>query len=174
MYTNQMFEHGLKDTFIPCSDLLVQHDYCTESHCCFGLHHMLPAHTNAVLMLRTVLSPKLVWSCAGHKEQLQWFHNYIVAVLSTPGQQDYPATYVLQVFDLRNKLIAISVPLAEVSRDLPLAPYPLPRASCPLPLNPPFLTPYSLPHTSYSLPLTSCTYSLSLTTYPLLLTPCPF
>lgn len=53
------------------------------------------------------------FACEGHKEQLRWYHNYIVAVLSTPGQQDFPATYVLQVFDLRNKLIAISVPLAE-------------------------------------------------------------
>ena len=36
-------------------------------------------------------------------------------MLSTPGQQELPATFVLQVFDLRNKLIAISVPLAEVT-----------------------------------------------------------
>ena len=80
-------------------------------------------------------------SCAGHKEQLRWYHNYIVAVLSTPGQQDSPASYVLQVFDLRNKLIAISVPLAEVTHTLPLAP-------CPLPL-----APYSSPLTPYPLPL---------------------
>ena len=52
---------------------------------------------------------------AGHKQQLDWFHNYIVAVLSSPGQQDYPPTYALQIFDLRNKLIAISVPLPDVS-----------------------------------------------------------
>ena len=51
---------------------------------------------------------------AGHKQQLQWFRNYIAAVLSTPGQQDLPPTYLLQVFDLRNKLIAISIPLPEV------------------------------------------------------------
>ena len=51
---------------------------------------------------------------AGHKQQLQWFRNYIAAVLSTPGQQDSPPIYLLQVFDLRNKLIAISIPLPEV------------------------------------------------------------
>ena len=51
---------------------------------------------------------------AGHKQQLQWFRSYIVAVLSTPQQQDLPPTYLLQVFDLRNKLIAISIPLPEV------------------------------------------------------------
>lgn len=55
---------------------------------------------------------------AGHKEQLQWFRSYIAAVLSTPGQQDLPSTCVLQVFDLRNKLIAISVPLNEVCLSL--------------------------------------------------------
>ena len=38
-----------------------------------------------------------------------------MAVLSSPGQQDYPSTYALQIFDLRNKLIAISVPLPDVS-----------------------------------------------------------
>lgn len=87
-------------------------------------------------------------------------------MLSTPGQQDYPATYVLQVFDLRNKLIAISVPLAEVTHALPLAP-------CPLLLNcysfP--LTPYPLPLTPYPLLLTPC--SLLLTPYPSLFTPHP-
>ncbi len=62
----------------------------------------------------------LCTSLTGHKEQLRWYHNYIVAVLSTPGQQDYPATYVLQIFDLRNKLIAISVPLAEVKSASPV------------------------------------------------------
>ena len=51
---------------------------------------------------------------AGHKQQLQWFRSYIAAVLSTPGQKDFPPTYLLQVFDLRNKLIAISIPLPEV------------------------------------------------------------
>ena len=51
---------------------------------------------------------------AGHKQQLQWFRSYIVAVLSTPQHQDLPPTYLLQVFDLRNKLIAISIPLSEV------------------------------------------------------------
>jgi hypothetical protein len=90
---------------------------------------MSKAYTTGTLLLRTVFSTNLVYSCAGHKEQLRWYHNYIVAVLSTPGQQDYPATYVLQVFDLRNKLIAISVPLAEVTYTLPLAP-------CSLPLTP--------------------------------------
>ena len=53
-------------------------------------------------------------TCAGHKGQLHWFRTYVVAVLSTPGQQDYPPTFALQIFDLRNKLIAISVPLSEV------------------------------------------------------------
>ena len=112
-------------------------------------HHQ---HTQTgILMLRSVFSPKLVWSCAGHKEQLRWFHNYIVAVLSTPGQQDHPATYVLQVFDLRNKLIAISVPLPEVIHTLPLAPCPLLLTPCPLLFTPALC---SLPLTPYSLPLT--------------------
>ena len=34
-----------------------------------------------------------------------------------PSQQDLPSTCVIQVFDLRNKLIAISVPLTEVCVD---------------------------------------------------------
>lgn len=50
----------------------------------------------------------------GHKQQLQWFRSYVAAVLSTPGHQDLPPTYLLQVFDLRNKLIAMSIPLTEV------------------------------------------------------------
>lgn len=56
------------------------------------------------------------FACEGHKQQLHWFHNYIVAVLSSPSQQDYPPTYALQIFDLRNKLIAISVPLPDAPR----------------------------------------------------------
>ena len=74
---------------------------------------------------------------------------------------------MLQVFDLRNKLIAVSVPLAEVTRNLPLAP-------CPL-----LLTSYSLPLAPYSLPLALCSlphtrYSLLVTSHPLLLTPYTF
>ena len=46
---------------------------------------------------------------------MRWFQHYVVAVLSVPGQLEAPPTYVLQVFDLRNKLIASSVPLTEVS-----------------------------------------------------------
>lgn len=58
----------------------------------------------------------LSWTrSAGRKEQLHWFRTYVVAVLSSPGQQEAPTTYALQIFDLRNKLIAISIPLTQVS-----------------------------------------------------------
>lgn len=45
---------------------------------------------------------------------MHWFQHYVVAVLSIPGQLDAPPTYALQVFDLRNKLIASSLSLTEV------------------------------------------------------------
>ena len=67
------------------------------------------------LLCVTVL---LVRACcivsAGHKERMRWFQHYVVAVLSMPGQLDAPPSYALQVFDLRNKLIASSVTLSEV------------------------------------------------------------
>lgn len=60
-----------------------------------------------------MLNPAAVHAI-GHKQQLQWFRSYIAAVLSTPSQQGSAPTHLFQVFDLRNKLIATSVPLTEV------------------------------------------------------------
>ncbi|KAL3155173.1 hypothetical protein ABBQ32_013114 [Trebouxia sp. C0010 RCD-2024] len=56
------------------------------------------------------------FACEGHKQQLQWFRSYIAAVLSTPSQQGSAPTHLFQVFDLRNKLIATSVPLTETPK----------------------------------------------------------
>ena len=71
-------------------------------------------HFSSVHTSKVVSAESCIMNITGHKQQLQWFRNYIAAVLSTPGQQDFPPTYLLQVFDLRNKLIAISIPLTEV------------------------------------------------------------
>lgn len=58
--------------------------------------------------------PSFCFFVAGHKVKLRWFRQYVVAVLTVPGQLDAPPTCALQVFDLRNKLIASSITLAQV------------------------------------------------------------
>lgn len=76
--------------------------------------HSRPLDIQTSRMRLRKLNAELWRSGAGHKQQLQWFRSYIAAVLSTPSQQGSAPTHLLQVFDLRNKLIATSVPLTEV------------------------------------------------------------
>lgn len=80
-------------------------------------YHQICSRMLLVLLLLCV-TVLLVTACciisAGHKERMRWFQHYVVAVLSMPGQLDGPPSHALQVFDLRNKLIASSVTLSEV------------------------------------------------------------
>lgn len=90
------------------------------TQCGFDLDHR---HHCTVLRMfsvcsKSVIHAKSFWGggvhTTGHKQQLQWFRSYVAAVLSTPSQQGSEPTYLLQVFDLRNKLIAASASLTEV------------------------------------------------------------
>ena len=55
-------------------------------------------------------------SCvAGTKQQVGWVKHYLVAVTKGQASSLSSGGPLLQVYDLRNKLIAASVPLKEVS-----------------------------------------------------------
>ena len=53
-----------------------------------------------------------VWP--GQKHQLHWLDHYLVAA-SSQDTGSLGLSYTLQLYDLRNKLIAASIPLSEVS-----------------------------------------------------------
>ena len=55
------------------------------------------------------------WSMAGRKRQLRWLRHYLVAVTSGGAVSGgVPSPAALHLYDLRNKLVAATMPLQEV------------------------------------------------------------
>ncbi len=78
-----------------------------NSQCLYDIEFQSPS-------CRRLLAEKL-WTRAGKKQAVRWIRHYLVAVTSSHSAALSTTSHALQLFDLRNKFIAASIPLTEAS-----------------------------------------------------------
>ena len=64
--------------------------------------------------------PSALWLWAGQKRSLRWLRHYLVSVTRNSLPGGVPSSTALHLYDLRNKLIAATLPLQRVGIPFPL------------------------------------------------------